>query len=200
MWVVGALGAMCGVCLGSIFWILPVDQLVAQFRTSLNQDQLNQFGNLDLGQLVRGIYTAMGALSLLISVLILVLAGFVRKGNRGATIAALVIYILLAIVSALGVLVCVVEALTIMPAALLVGVLWLAIGGVAGLTLFWLVQSLRTSTLSKQQLPMDYIRLQQQAGLQTPGYGYGTPPGWPQQNLGPLPPPPRKDDLPPPPT
>jgi hypothetical protein len=197
MWVVGALGALCGVCLGSVFWILPVGQLVAEFRTKLTQEQLDQLGTIDLAQLVRGTYTAMGAFMLLISILILILAGFVRKGSRGATITALVTYILLAVMSALGVLVCVVAAITTTPAALISAVLLLVIGSFVGLTLVWLVQSLRTSTRLKQQLQTDYVRLQQQAALQNPGYGYGTPPGWPQQTLGPVPPPPTKDEMPP---
>ena len=56
---------------------------------------------------------------------------------------ALVIYILLAVVSALGLLLCAVAAITTTPEALIAGLLWLAIGAVTGLTLFWLVQSLR---------------------------------------------------------
>jgi hypothetical protein len=198
MWVLGGLGSLCGVCLGSVFWILPIDQLLTQVRSSLTQEQLNQLGGFDLGQLLRGVYTAMGVFVLLISISILVLAGFVRKGLRGATITALVIYLLIAIACGLGVLVCVVEAVTVMPPAAIAALLWLAVGSVAGLTIFWLVQSLRNVGPMKQRYEMERANLLRQIGQPTPGYGYGTPPNWPQQTLGPLPPPPQKSETPPP--
>ena len=199
MWVLGALGALSGICMGSIFWFVPMAPVIAQLHATLNQDQLNQLGSFDLGQLIRGIYTAVGTISLLISILILVLAGFVRKGNRAATITAVVVFVLLAMGCVLGILFCVIEALTIMPQALIAALLWLAIGSAIGLTLFWLAQSLRIPNGLTQRTAMDFVRLQQQQFPENPGYGYGMPADWPQKALGPLPPPPRRDEPPPPP-
>jgi hypothetical protein len=204
LWIIGGLGALYGVYLALIIWFGPIDQLVAQLRAGMNQEQLNQLGNVNLVQLLRIFATIIGAIGLLISTLMLVLAGFVRRGSRGAAVTAIVTLSLIAVVSVLVILVGLIQALTVTPFALFGALVWLVVALAVGLTIFWLVQSLRgTTAAAHHQIQAAYLKLQQQqAALQQPGYGYGTPPGWtqqpagPQQALGPLPAPPGESPTP----
>jgi hypothetical protein len=201
-WVLGALGLLCGLCLNGIAFLAPLDTLVEEARKNIPPEQLKALGNMDLAQLVKIVYAGMGIVTLLIAIVLLIVGGFVRRGGRGAIITGLVIHIGMALFCAFVILVGLIQAATVSPAALVAVVIWLAIGAAIAVTIYWLAQALRASGAAAHQLQAYYWHLQQQQGFQPPqgygygyGYGYGaapqpgTPPA-PQQSLGPMPPPP----------
>lgn len=202
-WVLGGLGVLCGLCLNGVAFLAPPEAMVQELRARLSPEQLQQLGNMDLATVVRVTYAVIGVVALLVSLVLLIVGGFVRRGGRGAVIMGLVIFIGLALVCAFGVLAGLIQAATVSPTALVAVVIWLAIGTAVGATIYWLSQALRASGAAAQQLQAYYWHLQQQQQVLQPpqgygyGYGYGAPPSPqtpaappPQQSLGPMPPPP----------
>jgi hypothetical protein len=210
-WVLGGLGLLCGLCLNGVAFLAPLDTLADEFRRSVPPEQLKALGNIDLTQALKIGYALIGIVTLLISIVLLILGGFIRRGGRGSIITGLVIYIALALACALVVLVGLIQAVTVSPTALAAVVIWLVIGAAVAVTIHWLVQALRAGGAAAQQLQAYYWQLQQQQqAMQQPygqgygygGYGYGAPapqsnvppPAAPQQSLGPMPPPPGSSD------
>ena len=185
LWVMGALFSLCGLCTSSVFWVLPIDQIVAQAKGHMSSQQINQLGSIDLAQMMRIGYTVVGLTGLLFGVMFITTAFFVHQGRRGGIITAMVFCILLDMLCALLVVAFLAGAASGAPANLVLALLCFVVGGAALPTIVWLIQALRASGLiAQQQWQLQYWQSQQQ---QSPAYGYGTPPPPPAQ---PPPPPP----------
>jgi hypothetical protein len=177
LWVIGGLGAACGLCVTTAVWLMPVEQLVEQMRASMSPDQQRQLANMDIVKIFRIAVTIGCVLGLVVAVVMLGTAGFVRRGNRPAIVTAIVACSLLGIGCALRFMVDV--------AAIAVGtqvlqslgdiVFWIAVGVAVGMTIRWLIQAMSASKRMAQQQLMQYWRYQQQQ--QPIGYGYGATPG-----------------------
>ena len=181
LWILGGLGMLCGVCASTLPWVLPLDRAVEEARAKLPAEQLNQIRNVDLPQFIRILFTGMGVLVLVASIVLLCTAGFVWRGRRGAAITAMVECILIALCCLLGICLGLLQAASGVAAGIGGAILWLVVGIAFGVTIFWLARALRVSAMLGQnrQYPAQYMQyMQQQAGLGQGGYGYGYgPPG-----------------------
>ena len=195
LWVVGGLTMLCGLCTATVGWVLPLDQMINQARSQMTPEQLNQLSDTNI-ELIRLGCKILGPVSLLVGIAMIVSGAFVRKGSRGGAITAIVACLLVCIWSVVSVLAGAVQAVHGAPAALLGMILWLLVGGLMVLTIYWLVQTLRIGPgcLQQQQWQAQYW---QQHPQQFPGYGYGAPgapapqpPAPPPDSPPPQPPPP----------
>lgn len=192
LWVLGGVGMLCGVCVGAVAWVLPLDRTVQEIRLKLTPDQEQQLGNVDLVQVLKIIFTGAGALALIASIMLIITAAFVRKGSRGAAITALVECILIVLWCILCVCGGLVQVGKGVAGGGLGAAVWLAVAIAVGVAIYWLVRALQVSGMvrQQQQYQAQYMRyMQQHANYGQGGYGYGAP------ATGPPPPPP----LPPPP-
>ena len=194
LWILGGFGTLCGVCTGTLPWVLPLDRAVEEARAKLPAEQMNQIRNVDLVQLMRIGFTGAGALFLIASIVLLCTAGFVWRGRRGAAITAMVECILIALCCLLGICLGLLQAASGVAAGIGGAILWLVVGIAFGVTIFWLARALRVSGMlgPQQQYTAQYMQyMQQQAGYGQGdyGYGYGTPGRGPPPVAPPPPPP-----------
>ena len=199
LFVFGGLALVGGLCIGVFPWIVPIDKLVDQIRGSLSPEQLSQLPpGLTLEQLLRVYYVVVGILGVGFGVLQLCLAPFVRRGGRGSTVTAIVLFVLVG-VGCLLVLLGTLVQFARGPSPAAIGSLFLVvvIGGAVTLALIFLTQAMRGShrlLWHQQQMQARYWQYQQQVGsipgnpAASYGYGYAAPPA-PQQQA-PVPPPP----------
>lgn len=197
LWILGGLGTLCGVCAGTLPWVLPLDRAVEEARAKLSTEQLNQIRNVDLVQFIRIGFTGMGVLVLIAGIVLLCTAAFVWRGRRGAAITAMIECILIALCCLLGICLGLLQAASGVPAAIGGAILWLVVGIAFGVTSFWLARALRVSgVLGQHQYPAQYMQyMQHQAGFGQGGYGYGY--GTPGQGPPPVAPPPAPPPPPP---
>jgi hypothetical protein len=194
MWVLGALGLLFGLCMTGMLFLAPLDAIVKQARASIPPEQLRQMGDVDLVRMVKIVYGTVGAIVIGVSLLLLVLGVFVRRGGKPSIISSLVVFAGLSLFALFGILSGVVQAAMGTPVMLLAAVIWLVLGAVFALAITWLVQAIRASGAA-QQIQAYYGQLQQQQSIQPPtgyGYAYSSPPQSaqsPQQSLGMVPPP-----------
>jgi hypothetical protein len=193
MWVLGSLGLLFGFCLGAAVFVLPMDAVANQARTTLSPAQLSQLGNVDLGRLMKIVYTVVSGILIGVSLVLLVLGLFVRRGGRASIITGLVVFIGLGLLAVISVLGQTVQAIMGSPTMILGAAVWLVLGAAFGLTIAWLGQALR---FRGPAMPQAYYAQLQQQSMGVPrgyGYGYAAPtqgPPSPQQILGSVPPPP----------
>lgn len=195
LWIIGPLLLACGLCVGTVGMLAPMDQLLQQLR-EYSPEQAQQFSTPQMQTMLRVAYGFIAIVGLLTGLGMTGSAWFVRQGRRGAVITALVAcapVVIWAILASL-------TGLAALAGGSLFGVLQLAIGigitAVIGLTVMWLVQALRAGGMADQQQMMQqqyWQYLQQQQAQQ--GYGYGSPvaPAQPPAQQTPwtnLPPPP----------
>lgn len=194
MWVLGALGLLFGLCMTGMLFLAPLDVIVKQARASMPPEQLKQMGDVDLVRMVKILYGTAGGVVIALSVLLLVLGFFVRRGGKPAIISSVVVFAGLALFALFGILSGLAQAAMGMPVMLVAAVIWLVLGAVFALAIVWLVQAIRASAAA-QQLQAYYGPLQEQQSLQPQtgyGYAYSAPPQSalsPQQALGTVPPP-----------
>ena len=206
LWIIGGLMAFgCG-CLGVIVWTLPLDQLVAQIRTTLTPSQLSQLQGVSLEQVLRIGGTVLSALGVVAGLVMSALAFFVRRGSRGASITALILAGAMGLWCALSVLGNAVQAIGGTVQAVGGLVIWLIISGVVALLITFLIQALGASRYRRAhpaagQQYWQMQQLQNELGPGQGGYGYGSPPPSPPAQTGPgwtVPPPPAPPPPPPP--
>jgi len=194
MWVLGALGLLFGLCMTGMLFLAPLDAIVKQARASMPPEQLRQVGDVDLVRMVKILYGTAGAIVIAVSLLLLVLGIFVRRGGKPSIISSLVVFAGLTLFALFGILSGLAQAAMGAPVMLLAAVIWLVLGAVFALAIVWLVQAIRAGAAA-QQLQAYYGQLQQQQSIQPQtgyGYAYSTPPQSsqsPQQALGMVPPP-----------
>lgn len=208
-WVLGGLGLCCGACMSVVAFLAPMDKIAAQGQSVLSPEQQQALGNIDLAQMLKVLYASMGIAAIVISILLLILGVFVRRGSRGGIITTIVVFICIALVGALGVLSGLVEAAMGKSQGLLGALIWLVIGVVAGVAIHWLAQALRAVRAMGTNMQTYYQQFQQHPGFAAPpsygyGYGYGAPPPaappptQQQQSPGSMPPAPDQPGNPPP--
>jgi hypothetical protein len=204
MFVVGGFLLLCGVCVGLVARLAPLDQLAA--ASGVNADQIAEIG-MTPAELMRLIYIIMAVGSLVLGILFCVLGLLLRKGGIVPAVCSLVLVSLLVLFMLLQVVTATAQVLTrrepAIGVALMISVAFL-------LLLVWLVISLigairaaASIRAAQGQYAQQYWQMQQQAyqhGAYA-GYGYAAPA--PQQAplqappLQPPPPPPPDADLPP---
>lgn len=189
LWILGGLGTLCGVCVGAIPWVMPLDRAVAEMRAQLRPDQVQQFGNVDLVQVTKIVFTGAGVLALLAGLLLIITAAFVRRGSRGAAITAMVECILVVLWCVLCVCAGLIQVTRGTTAGIGAVALWLAIAIAVSIVIYWLARALQASGMvrQQQQYQAQYLQyMQQHMGPGQGGYGYGSP----GQRPPPPPPPP----------
>src|SRR5262245_46932126 len=88
MFVIGGLGICCGVCCGLVGQIAPVAQIIQ--HSGIDLSQLDQAG-ISPTTFVRIIYGVMAGGTLVVSILFITLATFVRRGSTAAIITSIVL-------------------------------------------------------------------------------------------------------------
>lgn len=208
LFVLGGLAVLGGICAGLIAWVVPLDQIINQAQSSLTPQQLSQLPpGMSLEHLVRIGYTVLAVLGVGFGVLLLCLAPFVRGGGRGATITAIVVFLLVGLLCLFDLLSALAQLAGGAVATGIVSLVFVAVvGGLIILALVLLFQAMRTSGYAawhRQQMQAQYWHYQQQQAVYTQqpttpagyGYGYGSVPP-PQQSApaapqpGAIPPPP----------
>jgi ABC-type transport system involved in multi-copper enzyme maturation permease subunit len=194
MWVMGGIGLLFGLCISAAMFVVPMDEIAKQARATLSPEQLSQLGSVDFEKFLKILYAVIGAILIVVSIVLLLLGTFVRRGGKGSVITGLVVFVALALFAVLGVLSGLAKAVTGEPAMILVAGFWLVLGAAFGLTLLWLLQALRSGD-PRQSMQLYYAHLQQQQAYQPQtgyGYGYSAPAHGapsPQGSLGMAPPP-----------
>ncbi|HSZ57164.1 MAG TPA: hypothetical protein VK797_15965 [Tepidisphaeraceae bacterium] len=180
LWIIGPLILMCGLCVGVVGMLAPMDQLLQQFR-EYSPEQAQQFSTPQMQMALRVAYGFISVVALLTGLGMTASAWFVRRARRGGVITALVACVPLVVWALLAML----GGLAALAAGALLGVVQLVIGvgiaAVIGLTVSWLWRALRAGGMADQQQFMQqqyWQYLQQQQAQQ--GYGYGPPGAMPQ--------------------
>jgi hypothetical protein len=173
LWVIGGLGLLCGACLSVGIWFVPFDQFAGQLP-QLTAEQQKQLGDVSIGTLLRIGFTIIGVGGLIVSLMMVLSAGFVWRGSRGASVVAIIACGLTLLWCGFAVIANIVQAAS-NPAALIAGLFWAMIAGAMILTVRWLILTIRAAsrvTHWQQWQAQMWYHQQQQAG-----YGYAAPPG-----------------------
>jgi len=213
LFVLGGLAVLGGLCIGTIVWIMPLDQVINQAKDSLSPQQLSQLPpGMSLEHLVRIVYTVLAVLGVGFGVLLLGLGPAVRRGRRGATITAIVLFVLVGLFCLLNLFSALLQLAGGSAATAIASLVFVAVlGAVVILALVFLFQAIRVSGYAawhQQQMQAHYWHHQQQQAAYSQsaaappgyGYGYGAPP--PQQQAptappsGALPPSPQTGETP----
>lgn len=208
MWVLAALLVLCGVGLIVVFSTIDLNPLLAkseQFYGPEMTSQMKASGMMNAEQMRLGGYF-WGAVGIISAVLFGTFAVFVMRGRTWAIIAAIVVTSLLTLANLCSSLSGLVLAAKGGAAGIFVGCMMFVPLIVCGVLLYFLAQAARAAAGWKRmqaQMQSQYWQSMQQAAGGAPGYGYGygapppppVQPG-PQQQLGPIPPPPG-DNAPP---
>jgi hypothetical protein len=169
MFILGGIGMTCALCMGIVAAVAPMERLIAESGVALPSASETGVSPETLMRLGYGII-AGGAL--LFSLLILILAVFVRRGSAAATITAIVIdsIIILALgINTIGSLVQVLRN----PSALIGVVIVVAMLAGFVLLLVWLIQALRAAaTIKAMQIHYQQQYWQYQQQQQMYAYGY----------------------------
>jgi hypothetical protein len=175
--VLGCMLLLCGVCIGSVFWMVDPAQAFAQSGMDINK--------LTGGQgveVLRVAYTVFGTIGGLIGVALLVLAMFVYRGGFGPIVISIVICSLVTLVLVVNLIGPIVMVGTANPMAVAGSVMMVGIPlFLFGLNLRWLATAARNSSriaLARQQYQAQFYQYQyQQQAYGVPGapYGYGLP-------------------------
>ncbi len=187
LFVLAALGLVCGACVGVGAWIQPMDRIIDQLQRS-GYKLPDTGGDIPLEQLLRIGYTVMAVMGVLAGIAFIILGIFVRRGGKTSAIISLVFCVPL-----IGVSLYAVAATLVMgpknPTALFGVVMVLVPTGLLVLVMTWLIQAIRAASQVSIQQQMMMAQMwqyqQQQAAYggyhQTPvnpapGYGGYTPP------------------------
>lgn len=193
MFILGGLGLACGLCIGVVIMIAPLEQVIEQ--SGVDFSEFRQMGYAP-EKVLRVMYGGMSIVATIFAIALIVLAAFVRRGGLGAIVTSLVLcglVILLLLLSLASVLV---QLGRLAGAAETVISLFL-IGGLLSIFILqfvWLIKAARASSavrILRQQHQMQYWQYQQQHQMYAQQYGYGqqvhpsspTPP--PPQNPAP---------------
>ena len=189
MFVTGGLLLLLGACNAVQSAVLPAAQWEAQMQQQ--QSAMGQAGSLPVsGETIRAVSLVVGVLMLGVGGTLIGLAVGVRRGGRGATVAALVLTVGLAAVFGLLLLLSVVAG-TQVPIAFVMACLFVVPAALAGLQVAWLVAAARGLSgvsAGRDQLAAQYWQYQQQMQAyagggygQGGGYGYAAPPPPPSE-------------------
>lgn len=199
LFVFGGLAVLAGICAGVVVWLVPLDQIVRQAQSSLSPQQLSQLPpGMSLEQVIRIGYTVLGILGVGFGILLLCLGPFVRRGGRGSTITAIVLFVLIGLFCLLNLCGSVMQLAGGSAAAAIGSLIFVALlGGTVILALVLLFQALRASGYAawhQQHMQAQHWHYQQQQSAYSqgaappPGYGYGYVPPPPPQQQAPAPP------------
>ncbi|HWP39778.1 MAG TPA: hypothetical protein VNL70_02545 [Tepidisphaeraceae bacterium] len=176
MYVISALGMLCGLCVGAVGLLAPLERLVADSGLQSTATELG----LPAERLLKIVYLAVALLTLGWSVGLAVLGPFVRRGSLGAVVTAIVLVTLALLVLAVNLLTAVLQARGPGPAALAAAVLLLIVPtALLGLLLAWLIQTARAAPAIRA------ARWQQQMQSSSQYWQYQQPP--PSQGASPSP-------------
>jgi hypothetical protein len=195
MFILGGIGMTCAFCMGIVAAVAPMERLIAESGVVLPSSAETGVSPETLMRLGYGII-AGGAL--LFSLLILILAVFVRRGSIGATITAIVIDSLIILLLGINAIGSLFQALR-NPSALIGVVIVVAMLAGFLLLLVWLIQALRaTATIKAMQTHYQQQYWQYQQQQQMYAYGYAQqqqaqPPMSQQPSESPAPSPPDRD-------
>jgi hypothetical protein len=196
LWILAALGLLCGFSSLNVP-VSNLDQMIDQVRAGMTKQQQDQLAGMDLAKAVRIVVTVVGVTAAVMSVIMIALGLYVKRGSRAGAIAALVICVPLAIWSLIVILVSVIQLMMGNVLALFNAVMWLLIGLGDGLGIYWLAQVVRSTGTRKRQQQAQYwqYQQQQQSFPSQGGYGYGYLPkpdacSQPPLQAGLMPPPP----------
>ncbi len=169
MFILGGIGMTCAFCMGIVATVAPMERLIAESGVVL--PSASETG-VSPETLMRVGYGIIAGGALLFSLLILILAVFVRRGSGAAIITAIVIDSIIILGLGINVIGSLFQALR-NPSAL-VGVI-IVVAMLAGfvLLLAWLIQALRaTATIKAMQMQYQQQYWQYQQQQQMYGYGY----------------------------
>lgn len=193
MWVIAGLSLLCGLCLGGSTAVLSEKTISQSPNASEIQEMLDRSGlSLNTMRILLGSISAFG---IVIGIVFIILAFYVRRGGVGSIITALVITAIGVFASVLGIISSLLSSGAgnpLMPACSSVILLALFVT-----LLILLIQSLRArgATSLEAHYQQQYWQYQQQHYAQQ----YGYPQQQPAPRVSPSPPPP-SDSLPPPPS
>jgi len=180
IYVIAAVGMICGLCVGAVGLLGPLQRLAAE---SGLQSAAAELG-LPAEQLLKIVYLAIAVLTMIWSLLLAVLGPFVRRGGLGAIVTAIVLVTVALLVLLANLLTGVAQTRGHGAAALVAGLLVLIVPtGLLGVLLAWLIQAaraapaIRAARWQQMQYSSQYWQYQQQPPPPNPG-GYQPP--WPQ--------------------
>lgn len=177
MLVFGGLGLVCGLCLGLVAAMVPMDELIA--KSGLQLPSTAGLG-MSAEQLLRGLYIVVAVLSVIASLMFLVLGVFVMRGSGGAIITSLVLCILVILALGLNLLGSGFQLMMSPGPAELLGAAFILIPmSLQVLLLVWLIQAMRAATQLKalqMQYQAQYWQYQQQQQMYGQQGGYAAPP------------------------
>lgn len=173
MFILGALGLACSLCLGLVMALAPIDKFVAQSGMQLPSSQ--EIG-MSVESFLRVMYGIIAVVSLLFALILIILAFFVRRGSFAATVAAIVVDGLVLLILLINSITAIAQ-LASAPANALMGIAMIIfLAGGFGLLLVWLIQAIKaTAALRDARLQYQQQYAHYQHYQQMYGYGYGYP-------------------------
>jgi hypothetical protein len=175
MMVLGALGLTCAACLILVVLFAPMQSLIAQSGVSI--PSAAEVG-MQPETFMRVMYGMLAGASIVVSLLLLILAIFVRRGSSVAIITSIVIDSLIILFLILNLLTSLVQILR-SPGMVIGLLLVLVLLGSFVLLMVWLIQAIKaTSALraAQTQYQQQYWQYQQQQQMYGYGYAQQQPP------------------------
>lgn len=173
--IIGSMSVLFGFCVGAVFMIVPIEQLLAQ--GGLPPEAMNGVSP----QQMKVQMMVMSVVLLILGAVGIAIGTVVRRGSRGAIIAGIVLSGIVVLFGALQVLGGVLMAALHPNPATMLGVCMITVPlALLLLAIVWLVQALRGANqamVMQQQYMAQLWQSQQQQGYYAPpGYGYAQPP------------------------